>query len=339
MQNVFVTGATGFIGKVLVRELIRRETRVKCLVRAQSSSPDWPANCVTSVVGELENPESYRTAVRDCDTVIHLAARVHAPRRSDLFRTNVAGTAALSAVCREAENPPHLIYMSSIAAAGPPLDGKSQRDEADRPDPVSDYGRSKWQGELELQKWANEMPTTVFRPGVVYGPGDPKFAQLFRTIHRTRMHFVVGYRTPPLSVVFVDDLVSLILDGHDRFETLPAASSGASSEKGVYFVCDDSEFPTYSELGIRIGQSMGHSVFVCPMWHWIGFATGATSQAIHRLGGSSSVLNVDKVREAVARSWVSSASKARTQLGFNPPQPLDERLRETADGFREQGWL
>ena len=79
----------------------------------------------------------------------------------------------------------------------------------DGPAPVSHYGASKRAGESALQQRADRLPITVLRPGIVYGPGDPKVAAVFQAIRMTGIHFTVGFRTPPLSLIHVDDMVDL----------------------------------------------------------------------------------------------------------------------------------
>jgi nucleoside-diphosphate-sugar epimerase len=194
-------------------------------------------------------------------------------------------------------------------------------------------------GEIELQRRAGELPITVIRPGIVYGPADRNVAVLFRAIYRTRVHVVIGFRTPPLSLVYVDDLVSLILAAAERGERLPPGPAPPAAGQGVYQACDDREFPDYREFGKRIAAALDRRVIVWPLWRWVGRGVSFTVETGSRLCGRSSFLTVDKVREATASSWACSGEKARQQLGFVPPQRLDARLRETGEWFREAGWL
>ena len=232
---------------------------------------------------------------------------------------------------------PRALYVSSLAAAGPPPAGKQVREEADPDVPVSDYGRSKLQGEQEFRLRANKLATTVIRPGVVYGPEDEKIRQLVASITDWRLHLVIGFRTPPLSLIHVDDLVELILAAVDRGETLAAeAPSAQQRAQGVYFACDDSEFVTYAEFGRRIARASQRRVLVWPIWRWVGLCVGWSAQSFQRLRGQPSFLNVDKVREATAWSWASSSQKAREQLGFSPKHALDVYLPAVTQAYATQ---
>jgi nucleoside-diphosphate-sugar epimerase len=335
LETVFLTGATGFIGSHLVADLLGRGCEVRCLIRSGSSG-SVPAGAVT-VPGRLEDPASYRAALAGCDTVFHLAGLVGSPSRANLLRTNGLATARLADACAAQPVPPRLVYVSSLAAAGPPPRGHARRDECDPATPVSDYGRSKRTGEEALERRAGRLPITIVRPGIVYGRHDPKIAEVFRAIQRTGVHFVVGFRTPRLSLIHVDDLVGLLVRAATDGETL--GGDGAAPGQGYYLACDDRDHPTYWQFGRRIAAALGRGVFVWPLWRWVGRTVGGVSEVVSRITGGTSLLSLDKIREATVWSWACSADKARRQLAFVPGPSLDDRLRETADWFREHGWL
>lgn len=336
MKTVFVTGASGFIGAHLVRELVRRGIRCKCLVRPTSSLDQLPTDGVEFVVGTIEDPDSYRAALEGCDVVINVAGMLYALDKAQLFQVNAEACALLADACLAAGQPPRFVQISSVAAAGPPPQGKSVRTESDPAQPISLYGRSKRQGELALTERADKLPITVIRAGVVYGPGDPKLAESTRVIYRWRLHPVVGFRTPPLSLIHVSDLAQFILLAAERGETLTADPACST---GYYFACDDSEFPTYWEFGQRIAQSLDQRVLVWPIWRWVSTCIGFSAETISKLRQKSSLLTVDKVREASVRSWASSSQKSREQLGFAPAKSLDDHLRETSRWYVDNGWV
>ena len=335
-QTIFLTGATGFIGSHLAEVLLHRGCEVRCLVRSGSSSAAMPRG-VVPVVGRVEDPAGYRDALSGCDAVFHLAGCVNALSRAALMETNGHATARLAEACAALPAPPRFVFVSSLAAAGPPPHGRLRRDETDLAAPVSNYGHSKRAGEIALEQLANRLPVTIVRPGIVYGRRDPKIAAVFRAIHRTGVHFVIGFRTPPLSLIHVDDLVGLIVRAATDGETLAGADGPPG--RGYYLACDDSDHPTYWQFGRQIAAALGRGVFVWPLWRWVGRTVGGVSETVSRLTGDANLLTLDKIREATVRTWACSAAKARDQLAFAPPLPLDVRLRETAAWFREQDWL
>jgi nucleoside-diphosphate-sugar epimerase len=175
LETVFLTGATGFIGSHLVADLLGRGCEVRCLIRSGSSG-SVPAGAVT-VPGRLEDPASYRAALAGCDTVFHLAGLVGSPSRANLLRTNGLATARLADACAAQPVPPRLVYVSSLAAAGPPPRGRARRDECDPATPVSDYGRSKRTGEEALERRAGRAARPEDRRGL---PGDPADGRALR---------------------------------------------------------------------------------------------------------------------------------------------------------------
>lgn len=336
MQTVFVTGASGFIGTHLVRELVSRGLRCKCLVRATSNTSELPTDEVELIRGSIEDPDSYRDALEGCDTVLHLAGRVSATNEAQFLQVNADACAKLADACLETRQPPRFIFVSSIAAAGPPPQGTDVREETQPANPISHYGRSKRKGELLLAERADKMPITIVRPGIVYGPCDKNLFEIVRTIHRLRLHFVVGFRTPPLSFIYVDDLIQLIFAAVARGETL---RTDPNCSEGIYFASDDSEFPTYRELGQRLAKSLDRSVLVWPLLPAVAKGVGFAAQTVNGLLRRSSLLTVDKVREATVTSWATSSQKAQQQLGFTPTKSLDENLRQTSQWYADNGWV
>ena len=226
-------------------------------------------------------------------------------------------------------------------AAGPARPGSVRREE-DPPSPVSLYGQSKREGELAAARWAARVPMTVVRPGVVFGPGCREFRPMLSTIYRLRMHPVPGWHRPPLSYIHVSDLVEVLIAAAERgrrVEPLQESRPGETTPAGFYFA-ESGEHPDWGEFGRMFARAMGRPrAAVVPLPAPIPWCVGAFSEAAGRLRGRAPVLNVDKIREAHARSWACSSAWTRRDLGFQPSQPLESRVRDTARWFQDHGWL
>jgi dihydroflavonol-4-reductase len=339
MRTAFVTGGTGFIGRHLVDRLVSRGVEVRCLVRSRSRAGHLAGDGVHLVDGSLADVAAWRPGLEGCDTVFHLGGLCAARSRGELFEINGEATGRLADACAAGDSPPVLVYVSSLAAAGPPPPGRPVRVEDDPFGPISNYGSSKLAGETALRRRAGRLPITIVQPGIVFGPHDDKMMTLYRMISRMGLHLPMGFRPVPLSLIHVDDLVSLLLAAGERGERLAAGEGAGHDARGVYHACDDREHPTYGVLGAKVARGLGRGLAVVPLPALPVYPVVAAVEWFWNLRGQASIISPDKLREATARSWAASAAKARRGLAFAPAATLDERLRETGDWFRSNGLL
>jgi len=339
MSVVLVTGGNGFIGRNLIETLLFRGHQVRAFVRNPKASVILQDLGAELVKGELNDPVSMREAVAGTDVVYHLAGLVAANTLDELMHVNRDGTANLAEAIAAQPNPPTLLLVSSVAASGPAVRGQI-RIEADPPAPVSNYGKSKLAGEQAAIKFADRIPLTIVRPGVVFGPHDRAVLQVLKTIQRFRFHPVPGWRNPPLSWIYVADLVELMIKAAEHGERVPASAADAEySPRGVYFGVVP-EHPTYADFGDMTRYTL-HRPFMpiiyCP--GPISWFAASVSETIAKWKKKADVFNRDKIREALVESWACSPDKARQQLGFEPAAPLQERLNATIAWYREKRWL
>lgn len=335
MERVLVTGASGFIAWHLARALLERNIQVVGLTRATSDTTHISGLDVELRIGALEDPSSLASAVAECDTVFHLAGLTKALRLSELIRVNAQGTANLARVCAAEPHPPTVVYLSSLAAAGPTIGGKG-RSEDDRPAPVSDYGRSKLAGEDVLREHAEQLPISVVRPPIVFGEADPGTLAIFKVLDRTRVHAIPGYVPRQYSLIYAGDLAEACVRVAEQGERLaPEFAAG----QGIYFV-ESARRLTYGQLGHCLGRALGHKLTIpLPLPHAAVRLLGALADIRARRRGKSDYFSADKAREATAGAWICSADKIATTLGFDLPAELGHKLTRTANWYREQGWL
>jgi nucleoside-diphosphate-sugar epimerase len=334
---VLVTGASGFIGRHLVRRLIERGDRVSCLVRATSRIDELRSSGAQLIVGDATDRAGIERALAESQAVVvfHLAGLLRAVRTADFARVNAGGIESVAAACADRAERPVLIVVSSLAAAGPSA-GDQPRVEGDSPAPVSAYGRSKLAGELAASRHAGEMEITLVRPSIVFGPGDRGVLEMFRPIARRGVHVVPGRKERRVSLIYVADLVALLLLTAEKGERLrPDGAPG----QGIYFIAAQ-EYPTYAELGQAMARALGRKrARVVHMPGPLVRLVGLCGDALGRVRQRPGWVNSDKMAEALAGSWTCSSAKARRQLGWSPAATLADRLRETAQWYRQAGWL
>jgi nucleoside-diphosphate-sugar epimerase len=333
MARTLVTGATGFIGRHVVRRLLERGDQVRCLVRSQPQN-GLAHSGVELALGDVTRPESLKTAVRGVDLVFHVAGATQVHTARTFTRVNSEGTRHLARACARLLSPPKLVYVSSLAAAGPSRPDLPRRE--DQPSaPISAYGRSKLVAEGHLRKLAAILPVTVVRPPVVYGPGDPHTIPVFRSV-RNGFNFLPGPLDPSMSVIYVDDLVSALLLAARQGRTL---SIGVHDNQGIYFVTSE-ESLTYSGMGRAAAKAMNIAtyrtvrlpMFLC----WFGaYFNQFRALLMHK----PIIFTADKVREAIAGYWICSSDKAKAELGLKCVTNLADGFRLTGEWYRRQGWL
>ena len=337
MTHALVTGATGFIGRYLVRHLVESGNRVTCLVRKTSDRAPIEELDVTFAVGNINDPASLKRAVVAVDVVYHLAAMLKTPWRKDFISTNVEGTGNVAEACALVDRPPILVVVSSIAAAGPTPADESLTESVDAA-PISKYGRSKLNGELAARQHAEVVPITIVRPAAVYGEGDRATLPFFKAAS-LGIGLVPTLADNRLSLVYAGDLVWLLREAALRGERLPPPTTAdCDPGRGVYYAAHD-EQPTLKELGQLLGDVFGHDkIGTVRVPSWLTRSVGAIGEVVGRLRDNPSTVNWDKTREATAGSWICSPNKAREQLGFTPSN-LSHQLDTTAGWYKEVDWI
>jgi dihydroflavonol-4-reductase len=338
MSRVLVTGATGFIGRRLVRRLAAEGHEVTCLVRSEVRGRELAPQGVRLAVGDVARSEGLTEACREAEIVFHLAGLTRALSRGTLTEINGEGVRRLAEACREKNSPPKFVLVSSLSVAGPAADGRP-REPADPPRPISNYGRSKLAGELAARKFAAEMPMTIVRPAIVFGPGDPFTFEWFRSVYRFGLHLVPGRSAARFSLVDVDDLAEILLRAATRGMRIPAERDDDGNGRGIYYAAHP-EPPSYAQIGELAAGALGcrrYRTVRVPMP--LVWAAGAAGELVGRAVRRPASLNWDKAREAAAGSWICSPATVVEQLNFEFRETLAEQFRRAVDWYRTAGWF
>ena len=306
-HKALITGATGFVGQALCMLAVHHGLAVKAALRKPGVVS---GNIEAVVVGEINGATDWSNALRDVDTLIHLAARVHilherAGNSLEEFRkVNVAGTEHLARVAA-ASGVKRFVYVSSIGVNGVQTAPGSSFSEADKPSPHNAYALSKWEAEQGLLRIASEtgLEVVILRPPLVYGPNAPgNFGSLMRAVQR-RWPLPLAAVHNQRSLVALDNMVDFIV----TCITHPQAANQ------TFLVSDGQDLST-TELVRGMAQAAGVPARLLPVPVWAlkaGASLLGKGDAVQRLCGN---LRVDM-------------SKARSLLGWVPPVSVEEGLR------------
>lgn len=299
---MLVTGASGFIGKALCDELLKRKIPATAVKRARTST-------VSIAIGEIDGSTDWSAALRECSTVVHLAARVHVMQDaavdplSEYRHTNVQGTLNLASQAAAA-GVKRFVFLSSVKVNGESTAVGHCFGPNDVPAPQDPYGISKMEAEQGLRLIAERtsMEVVIIRPPLVYGPGvKANFAALMHAVQ-------LGW---PLPLGAVHNQRSLVALGNLVDFIITCATHHAAANQ-TFLVCDGQDLST-SELVRVMSRAAGVPTRLLPipvsLLRLVGRWLGRTD-AIDRLCGN---LQVD-------------SSKARDLLGWLPPISVEEGL-------------
>jgi nucleoside-diphosphate-sugar epimerase len=326
-SKALVTGANGFVGSHLVEALLNKGYEVFCLVRKTSNLSFLSGLETEYRYGDITEVESLRKALEGVDFVFHLAGLTRAKNKEDYFKANAQGTKNLIQTCLEINS--HIkkfVYVSSQAAVGPCKDFYPLNEDA-KCEPITDYGRSKLQGEKEVLSFKEKFPVTIVRPPAVYGPRDKDILFFFQTVNK-RIIPLFGFKESYISLIYVKDLTRGII--------LTAENQKSSGQ--IYFIADEKVY-SWTEAGKIIQKSLGIRAFKLRIPKFFLFTFASFSEMVSHLKGESALVNLQKANELSQRYWLCDISKAKNELGFSPEYDLEKGALETIKWYKENKWL
>ncbi|MEY4634774.1 MAG: hypothetical protein RJA55_572 [Acidobacteriota bacterium] len=318
MAKYFVTGATGFIGGEIVKQLIGRGHKVVALVRSPHKAGMLKALGVEMHAGDITDRDTLRAPMQGVDGVFHVAAWYQVGVPEPLAdRINVDGTRNVLKTMRTLEIP-RGVYTSTVAVFSDTRGAIP--DETYRYDGphLSQYARTKWIAHyrVALPKIQEGLPLTVVMPGLVYGPGDTS------GMHTALVDLLRG-RLPvtPARTAFCWAHVEDTARGH-----ILAMEKGLAGE--TYIITGPRHtFEQAFDVAARIGKVRA------PLMH-PGPRTMRSAAALMSLAGRfatlPAALQPESLRVLAGTTYLGANDKAVRDLGFTA-RPIEEGLAQTIE--------
>ena len=320
-MRVCVTGGTGFLGAVLVRDLLARGIPVRVLARPSRRADMLEIQGAEVERGGLGDPDCIARAVEGADTVYHLAAKVDTPgRRADFLETNVAGTERVLTACLQ-QGVGRVVYASSLAVYGPVPNGQriDENTPCDQSPQLRDfYAQSKILADELAVTFAREttLPITILRPGIVYGPGKQLPVGLLGfTLGKT--NFVFGNPNYRIPLNYVENLV----------DAMQVAVQSAGGQFQQFNLVDDDELTlaNYHQAKTAVDKTVTHFF---PGWP-VRLAGPFAEIAIRMLPVGGSVrFSKHQLNRALQDRWYDTR-RIREETGWAPKVGLKDALHRT----------
>jgi dihydroflavonol-4-reductase len=327
-MKVFLTGATGFVGSHVARCYADAGAELRLLTRSSSSLAAIEGLAAEVVVGDLLKPESFRSAIRGCDAVVHVAAdyRLWVRDPKSMYSANVDGTRELLRIARE-ENVSRAVYTSSVATMGFKKDGTivDESSPVSIDDMIGHYKRSKFLGEIEAIAAARAgQEVIILNPTTPIGAGDAKPTPTGR--------IVVDFLNKKFPA-YVDTGLNLVDVGEVARMHLVALDKGTPGERYIL----GGENLTLKQILDRMSSITALPSPTMRVPNAVAMAFAFFDENVTgRLLGKEPRATVEAVRMGQKMMFASSA-KAERELGFRV-LPVYSALRAAIEWFIEHGY-
>lgn len=326
-MKALVTGGHGFIGSFLVEKLLKEGFSVRCLVR-KTSNLQWISGLpLELIVGDITQKETLPAAVKDVDYIYHVAGAIKGVTSQKYYSVNCDGTIYLAQAAQKyAPNLKRFVFVSSVAATGP-VTATEPPVETSECHPVSDYGKSKLKAEEELRKQFPDLPLTIIRPPIVYGPRDTNFLIVFKYGKKGIFPIPAPYERY-FSIVHVQDLVDGIYE----------ASINEAAKGETYFIANP-EFYSFESMATHLSRPFSKKPRFIRLPGWFLRALAFVGDIYSLITKKEIMLTSRKYPEIKASSWICSPEKARRDLHFQTKIPFPEGVSKTVQWLQEHHHL
>jgi dihydroflavonol-4-reductase len=327
-MTTLVTGATGFVGSHVARQLVSQGQAVRILVRRTSNVRVLEGLNVERVEGDLRDASSLERAMQGVRRVFHVAAdyRLWTRRPEELYESNVEGTRHLLEAAGRA-GVERVVYTSTVATIAVPRPGALPNEEtrATVDEIIGHYKRSKFMAEQEAIRAAGEgVPVVIVNPTAPVGPGDWKPTPTGRILLDFLNGKMPAYVDTGLNVAAVEDVAA----GH-----LLALEKGRIGERYIL----GGRNMTLKQILDALSAITGRPAPRVRLPHAVALAAGYADEWFSRLAGRAPQIPVEGVKMSRHRMFVES-DKAKGELGYRTT-PVEAALERAVRWYEEHGYV
>jgi dihydroflavonol-4-reductase len=327
-MRTFVTGGTGFVGSAVIRKLLAAGHEVRALVRRGANTRQLDSLNVERITGDLSDAQALREGVAGCEWIFHVAAlyAYWGFPWDEFYQSNVQGTRRVMEAAQRSGTK-RIVYTSSIATLGIPLDGSPGDEETPvtLEDMIGFYKRSKFLAEEVVREFVKQgLPVVVVNPAAPVGVGDHKPTQTGKMILDFLNGKMPAYVDTGLTIVDVDDVAA----GH-----LLAMERGKIGER---YILGGENLSLKQVLDI-LAQVSGRPQVKVKVPHAAAMGWAYVDTGLARLNSRHiPSATPDAVRVSSKREYFSSA-KAIRELGYRYTSGT-EALRKAVEWYRQNGY-
>ena len=327
-MKTLVTGATGFVGSHLARQLVAVGHSVRVLVRPTSNLKVLEGTAVEPVQGDLRDAASLGRAMQSVQRVYHVAAdyRLWTKNPAEMYESNVEGTRRVIEVAHRA-GVERIVYTSTVATIAVPRHGPLPNEEtlATLDEMIGHYKRSKFLAEqAALDAAKSGVPVIIVNPTAPVGPGDWKPTPTGRIVLDFLKGKMPAYVDTGLNVASVEDVAG----GH-----LLAAEKGRPGERYIL----GGRNMTLKQILDALAAITGRSAPRIQLPHAFALMAGYADEVLSWVLSREPRIPLEGVKMSRHKMFVES-DRAQRELGYKPTK-VEAALERAVRWYEENGYI
>lgn len=316
MTKYLITGASGFLGKSIVKKLLKNNQEVKVLIPKKEKIENFK-ECK---IFHKDINDDLTEVTKGIEVIIHCAAYMVTGKIADkeeAYNTNVRGTKNIieAAIKNRVKR---FIHISSVAAMGE----TKEADEENMVEPTSIYGKTKLEGEKIVLKYKNKINATVIRPSIIYGPGKlHAINKIIEAIAKKRF-VIFGSGKNKFNLIYIDDIAEVIIKTIDIKKT-----------KGQVYIISSTVI-TLKELCEIIAKKLNKKRPISlPIW--LGKLSAIILEEISKRTRLKTLLTISMIEYFTSdRSFITE--KGKRDISYNSKIDIETGLENSIDWLKKE---